>query len=140
MPLFTPETIYAVPPILILLCALLAKHYVADFVLQPGWMLRTKGDLRRPGGYVHAGIHAIATAAILAAAGGGMALIAGLATGEAALHFWIDHAKDRISARRGADRSPGIYWRLHGLDQLLHQFTYVALAWIAWMQTGALAG
>ena len=30
------------------------KHYVADYFLQPGWMLAGKGDFRQPGGYAHA--------------------------------------------------------------------------------------
>ena len=35
------------------------KHFVADYLLQPGWMLHGKGDLRKPGGYAHAGMHAL---------------------------------------------------------------------------------
>ncbi len=41
-----------------LLIGLEIKHYVADYFLQPGWMLGGKGDFRKPGGYAHAGIHA----------------------------------------------------------------------------------
>ena len=33
------------------------KHYIADYFLQPGWMLGGKGDFRQPGGYAHAGVH-----------------------------------------------------------------------------------
>ena len=25
------------------------KHYVADYLLQPGWVIAGKGDFRRPG-------------------------------------------------------------------------------------------
>ena len=35
------------------------KHFVADYLLQPRWMLYGKGDLRKPGGYAHAGVHAL---------------------------------------------------------------------------------
>jgi hypothetical protein len=43
----------------VMLICFQVKHFVADYLLQPAWVLSGKGDMRRSGGYVHAGIHAI---------------------------------------------------------------------------------
>ena len=43
----------------VLLVGLELKHYIADYFMQPGWILAGKGDFRKPGGYAHAGIHAL---------------------------------------------------------------------------------
>ncbi|MGH0282594.1 hypothetical protein [Sinorhizobium meliloti] len=45
-----------------MLACLQLKHYVVDYVLQPPWILRGKGNFRMIGGYVHAGGHAHGTA------------------------------------------------------------------------------
>lgn len=34
-------------------------HYAADWFLQNHWMATTKADLRKSGGYVHAGLHGL---------------------------------------------------------------------------------
>jgi len=41
-----------------LMLGLEIKHCVADYFMQPGWILAGKGNFRLPGGYAHAGIHA----------------------------------------------------------------------------------
>lgn len=37
----------------ILFVGLEVKHFVADYFLQPGWVLAGKGSFAQPGGYVH---------------------------------------------------------------------------------------
>ena len=49
------------------------KHFVADYLLQPGWMLRGKGDMSGVGGYVHAGVHALGSLPAFLLAGLGSA-------------------------------------------------------------------
>ena len=49
----------------VLLVGLELKHYIADYFMQPGWILAGKGDFRKPGGYAHAGIHALLTGVVL---------------------------------------------------------------------------
>ena len=41
-----------------LMIGLELKHYIADYFLQPAWMLAGKGNVFHAGGYAHAGIHA----------------------------------------------------------------------------------
>ena len=94
-------------------------------------MLAGKGQLTAPGGYAHAALHAGATAALLVACGVAGPLVATMAAGEFVIHYMIDFAKDRISEKAHADRSPQVFWQLHGLDQLAHQMTYVVITYVA---------
>jgi Protein of unknown function (DUF3307) len=119
------------PVVFILFSTLLIKHYLADFVLQPKWMLAGKGQLSAPGGYAHAALHAAGSGLLLGACGMAAPLIATLMAGELMVHYGIDYAKDRISDRANAERSPQLFWQLHGLDQLAHQMTYVVITYVA---------
>ncbi|QKV19451.1 DUF3307 domain-containing protein [Oricola thermophila] len=119
------------PLVFVLFSGLLLKHFLADFVFQPRWMLAGKGRLSAPGGYVHAAVHALGSGLVLAACGIAGPVIAAVAVGEFAVHYGIDFAKDRIGEHSRAERSPRLYWQLHGLDQLAHQITYVAITYMA---------
>jgi hypothetical protein len=119
------------PLVFALFAALLIKHYIADFVLQPPWMLKGKGSLTAPGGYAHAAFHAIGSAVLVMIAGAAPGVAAAIAAAEFAIHFAIDFAKDRITLKSDVERKPHLYWQLHGLDQLLHQLTYVGITYFA---------
>jgi hypothetical protein len=103
------------------------KHFVADYVLQPAWILRGKGNFRMIGGYVHAGGHALGTVPALMFAGAGMTRVAILVLAEFVAHYLIDHGKALLSRHSRADATTRIYWAMHGADQLMHQLTYAAL-------------
>ena len=66
-----------------LLLGLQIKHFVADYLMQPGWILGGKGDLHKLGGYVHAGIHALFSVAVLLIFGTPLWLVGALFAGEA---------------------------------------------------------
>ncbi|WP_151613073.1 DUF3307 domain-containing protein [Sinorhizobium alkalisoli] len=110
-----------------MLACLQLKHFLADYVLQPLWILRGKGDFRRIGGYVHAGGHAVGTVPALMFAGTGPTRIALLVLAEFVLHYLIDYGKALLSRRCRADATTRAYWAMHGADQLMHQLTYAAL-------------
>ena len=110
-----------------LLVGLEIKHYIADYVLQPGWILAGKGDVMKPGGYAHAGIHAAFSAIVLALLGTPLSLVAMLFAAEFVLHYALDFAKIHYSAGVHVDRRPARFWALHGIDQLAHQLTYAAI-------------
>lgn len=116
--------------ILVLVCFQL-KHYVADYLFQPAWMLRGKGSVRSPGGYAHAGVHALCTLPVLAIAGLGAVPILLLAAAEFVVHYAIDYAKSALSSRVHCGPTTQLYWAMHGGDQLLHQLTYIALVYAA---------
>ena len=110
-----------------MLVLLQVKHFVADYLLQPGWMLRGKGDMRRAGGYVHAGIHAAGSLPALFMIGLGTAQLAEFLAVEFAVHYTIDFSKAALSAHSLAGPDTQAYWTLHGADQLMHQMTYAGL-------------
>ena len=104
-----------------------AKHFVADYLPQPGWVLSGKGDLRSPGGYVHAAIHACGSLPALMIAGLGATSVVLLLGGEFVVHYLIDFTKAGLSHRSLAGPETQAYWTLHGADQLMHQMTHAGL-------------
>jgi hypothetical protein len=113
-----------------LLCFQL-KHFVADYLLQPGWMLRGKGDLRCAGGYAHAGLHAFGSLPAYLIAGVGPGGIVLLLVAEFAAHYFTDYAKAGLSGRSLSGPDTRAFWALHGADQFVHQLTYVGLIFAA---------
>ena len=109
-----------------LLAWLQFKHFVADYLLQPAWILRGKGNLWHPGGYVHAGLHALGSlpGLVLLAPG---SWIAALMVAEFSVHFAIDHLKAIHALRRPADIMTRAFLAAHGADQFLHHLTYVGM-------------
>jgi hypothetical protein len=115
---------------LILFLGLEIKHYIADYFLQPAWMLVGKGDLRHPGGYAHAGVHAALSAVVLLIAGTPLPILAALVVGEWVVHYVLDFSKIHYSRGVHVDTSPRRFWALHGVDQLTHQLTYAVMIYV----------
>lgn len=115
--------------IFLLLIGLNMKHFVADYLLQFPWMIAGKGSFRMAGGYAHAGIHVIGTAFVLWLLAISPQLIAGLVLAEFALHFLLDFAKIHYGSDISSTERPNAFWALNGLDQLLHQLTYVGIVY-----------
>jgi len=103
------------------------KHFVADYLLQSGWILRGKGDIRMPGGYVHAGLHAIGSVPVYFVGGLGGLAAAGLTVSEFIIHYVIDYGKVVYSQTHQNSTNSRAFWALHGADQLLHHLTYSGL-------------
>lgn len=122
--------------IFVLLLGLEIKHYVADYFLQPAWMLGGKGDLRHPGGYAHAGIHAGLSGIVLLIAGCPLWWLAALVVAEFVVHYLLDFAKIHYSRGVHVDTDPRRFWALHGVDQLTHQLTYAAMIYLVLLAKG----
>ncbi len=116
--------------LVLLLAGLQLKHFVADYLLQTRWMIAGKGSLRLPGGYAHAGIHALCSMLVLAVFGTPMPVLLAVPAAEFAVHYLLDYAKAHYGRDVQAASRPKLFWALHGLDQLLHQATYLAMAWV----------
>jgi hypothetical protein len=112
------------------------KHYIADYFLQPGWVLSGKGDFRQPGGYAHAGVHAALTAVLLVLAGTPLLWLAGIVVGEFVVHYLLDYSKIHYSRGVHVDTQPRRFWSLHGLDQITHQLTYAAIIYAVLVSKG----
>ncbi len=122
---------------LFLLAGLELKHFIADYLLQTGWMIAGKGRLNAPGGYVHAGIHAIGSAAVLLVARVPLPALAGLVVAEFVVHYCLDYAKVIYGHGIDPDEDAQRFWAMHGLDQLFHQITYVVMIAVAMIACGA---
>ena len=112
------------------------KHFIADYFLQPGWMLAGKGDFRRPGGYAHAGVHAALTGVVLVLAGTPWAWLVGIVMAEFAIHYVLDYSKIVYSRGVHIDSQPRRFWSLHGLDQITHQLTYAVIIYAVLVSKG----
>ena len=121
---------------LILFLGLEIKHYIADYFLQPAWILVGKGDIRHPGGYAHAGIHAVLSGVVLLIAGTPLPILAGLVVAEWVVHYILDYAKIHYSRGVHVDTSPRRFWALHGIDQITHQLTYAAIIYAVLLSKG----
>lgn len=113
-----------------LLVGLEIKHFIADYLLQPNWILAGKGDVRLPGGYAHAGIHAVFSFIVLLVCGTSFGLAATLLVAEFVVHYALDYAKVYYSRGVSMESQPRRYWALHGADQLTHQLTYIAMVYV----------
>jgi len=125
---FIPQQV-AGPTLILILLLFLLKHFVADFVLQPGWMAKGKAGML--GWHIpltlHAAIHALLTYALilfLAPAYWWLAIL------DFGVHFAIDRGKALASLRWNANPTQSIYWWLFGADQMLHQLTHLVFALI----------
>ena len=119
--------------------ALLAcKHFVADYLLQPDWIRRDKGRYGGRGGVVHAAAHGALSVPACLVLGLDAAPAFLLCAAEAVLHYHIDFAKARISARLGDGPERWRFWAFFGFDQLLHQLTNIAMLAVAiwWLRGG----
>ena len=112
------------------------KHFIADYFLQPGWMLAGKGDFRQPGGYAHAGVHAALTGLVLILVGTPWQWLAAIVLAEFAIHYSLDYSKILYSRGVHVDTQPGRFWSLHGLDQIAHQLTYAAIIYAVLLSKG----
>ncbi|WP_421761863.1 DUF3307 domain-containing protein [Devosia sp.] len=120
----------------VLLVGLELKHCVADYFLQPGWIIAGKGDLRKPGGYAHAGIHAAMTGVLLLVTATPLMTALLLVLAEFVVHYALDYSKIQYSRGVHAETSPGRFWALHGIDQFAHQLTYAAIICVAMSSRG----
>ena len=115
---------------------LLAAHVIADFVLQPRWIIDNKRRL--PGFCLHVLIVGLTTMLALGAfgPGAGPAVMAALAA--TAAHAVIDAIKIRLSGTRRFRKARHGQLLLFCSDQLAHVLTLALIA--AWLPTAWNAG
>ena len=116
---------------LVILVILHIKHWYADFVIQTYKQTVHKGIYRDPVGISHSLDH---TCASLIALGilslflpMSAALIIPLCIIEGILHYHIDWIKVRYGCK---DNTKPLFWNQFGQDQLAHQLTYIAMAYL----------
>lgn len=112
-----------------LFAALLTKHFIVDFPLQPKWMYANKGKLGHPGGIAHAVFHGWATLMILLVATKiPVFILVLISAAEIWAHYFIDWAKVNINKELGwGPTTHEQFWWFLGFDQWLHQACYIAI-------------
>ena len=112
------------------------KHLIVDFFQQTPYHYKNKGTYGHPGGLEHAFQHAFATMLILSM---GTAIsswgVFWLGVLEFLLHYHIDYFKQNITKDKGWSKLlesklevySDQYFNVIGVDQFLHQLTYILL-------------
>ena len=118
------------------LLALQLKHFLCDFVLQTEYQVRTKGFYGHFGGVLHSGLHILGTIPALYILGASPKTGALILLAEFAIHYHTDWSKVQIDKRYDWGIADQRYWILFGLDQLIHQLTYLGIVYV--MLSGAL--
>jgi hypothetical protein len=124
--------------VLWLVLLLQVKHVVADYMLQNAYMLANRKIYGHPGGLLHVAVHFAGSLVVLLLVGTGPGLLLALLAAEAVVHYHVDWAKDNVVARLGLTTTDAAYWYAAGIDQGLHQATYLAMA-AAWAHLGVAA-
>lgn len=115
--------------ILITLMLLLqVKHFVIDFLLQTKYQWSNKETYGHSGGLIHALLHGIGTFLCIAIAILDIPSAIILSFADIVIHYHIDWAKMNINKKMtwGSTTHEQFWWLL-GLDQLLHQVTYIGM-------------
>jgi hypothetical protein len=107
-----------------IIAALLIKHYVCDFLIQPAYMIQDKACYGASGGIHHAGLHSFGTwVVVFLFTDAFTATIFALADGLA--HYHIDWIKTKLT--KNSQTHHWAYWAWFGLDQLAHALTYLVI-------------
>ena len=105
------------------------KHLICDFPLQAHpYMYKNKGIYGHFGGILHAAIHMIGSTILCQYFG----LSLWLAYFDGIIHYHIDFVKMWINNhfKLKPDNSE-YFWILLGIDQFLHQITYIGIIWLS---------
>jgi hypothetical protein len=117
--------------ILILLALLQIKHFYADFVLQTYMQTVKKGVWLHPIGVSHSIEHACCSLIALLIFSFfvtiSLPMVLLVVLSEGILHYIIDFTKVKYGCK---DNTKPIFWSQFGLDQLLHQLTYLLMVYI----------
>lgn len=116
---------------MIVLLALLVfqiKHFLCDFVLQAESQIRKKYIYGHPAGLLHAGTHILGSLPALIILSAPAYLIGICLLGEFVIHYHMDWIKAQFDVKRPVPDYG--YWVVFGLDQLVHQLTYLGMVFL----------
>lgn len=115
--------------VLFILLLFQIKHLCADFLLQTPYILNNRRIYGHPGGLLHVAHHLALSGVVLLVAGCDLRPLALLLLAEGIVHYHIDWSKDNIVTALKVTPQHARFWHLMGLDQLLHQATYLGMVW-----------
>ena len=103
------------------------KHYICDFVLQTNDMIQSKGHWGEWRGIVHSVYHGVGTMVVIGIMGFGTVSCILMGLLDTVVHYHVDWAKQKLNSILKYTVDNPKFWNLLGLDQLLHQLTYVGI-------------
>jgi Protein of unknown function (DUF3307) len=118
-------------PVFALIAALQAKHFVADGPLQTHAMVLAKSFYGKRDGIIHSAIHALGTMIVFGLFQFPVRTVLVLALVDFFVHYHVDYSKENIVKKAGWTVKDGPFWWALSADQMLHQFTYLALAFVS---------
>ncbi len=110
----------------------LLKHFLADYLFQTKYQFEHKGAYGHWGGILHAFIHALGTALVLCFLNWKIVLLAAFSDG--VVHYHVDWLKTNTIKHYKLTVNDNWFWYIFGLDQLIHQMTYVFIIFVIWTQ------
>lgn len=116
--------------VMMLLCMLQIKHMLGDFFFQTKIMLEGRNEYVHFGRVLHAGVHSLGSLIVFVVIGAPLAFVVLLVLAEGVVHYHIDWWKGRHTDEQKLTPADAAFWRATGIDQTLHQLTYVAMIWI----------
>lgn len=121
--------------ILLALLCFQVKHFLCDFVLQTEYQLQNKSIYGHRAGILHAGLHVVGSIPSLLILSAPPGAIGVCLLGEFIIHYHADWLKARFDARRGEEGKDTVYWIAFGMDQFIHQVTYLGMVFVvhAWV-------
>jgi len=114
--------------ILLVLLVLATKHLAFDFLLQSLSQIKNKRIYGHPDGLLHAAGHAVGTCLAFFVITPSIAIGSSIAIAEFAIHYHIDWLKEIIGERLKLRIDQKSFWAIFGIDQWLHQLTYLGIA------------
>ena len=117
--------------ILLLIAALQVKHFICDGPLQTRAMVEAKGHYGRPLGLLHALIHGVGTALVIASFGFAASMVLLLSLLDLVIHYHVDFTKENVVRKAGWTPAQGPFWWALSADQTAHQLTYLLITYIA---------
>jgi hypothetical protein len=113
--------------IFVLLAMLVVKHWYIDFINQSVDEMTGKGIYGNAHGLMHSIKHGAATFLIMCCflADWPFAVVIGFI--DFIIHYHVDYIKVRFGTK---DMSTSAFWAQFGLDQLVHNLTYIWIVWI----------
>ena len=116
--------------ILLAMVAFQVKHFVCDFILQTTYQYKHKGIYGHAGGLIHAGLHLLGSIPALLILTANPLPIMLLLAAEFLIHYHIDWSKVWLDKRFNLSVDSHAYWIVFGLDQFVHQLTYIGMIFV----------
>jgi len=114
--------------LLLVLFVFQVKHFLCDFVFQTEYQIQNKSIYGHSAGLRHAGLHIVGSIPAFLLLSAPVGLMAVCLVGEFAVHYHMDWLKARYDGSKlPSDHS---YWVVFGIDQFVHQTTYLAMVFI----------